>query len=370
MLTRLGIQRPTILVDAERAQRNIARMAAKAVESGVRFRPHFKTHKSADVGEWFRDAGVEAIAVSSADMAGYFADHGWRDITIAFPVNLLELERLSQLARRVELGLLVETAQAAQGLAEGLRGHACVWIDIDTGYGRDGVPAGAHERVAEVAARVRAARNLTLAGLLTHAGHSYHAPTRQAIADVYRDTVAHLRALRERLAVMGFHDLEISVGDTPTCSVLDRFPGVDEVRPGGFVFYDLRQLQIGSCREDDIAVAVALPVVAKYEDRGELLVYGGAAHLSRDYQERPDGSPTYGAVACWAVRGWGEIVPNAYVASLSQEHGLVKGDAEFMARVQVGDVLPVIPVHSCLLAYHIREYVTLDGKLLRVGGML
>ena len=179
-----------------------------------------------------------------------------------------------------------------------------------------------------------------------------------------------MRTLRERLTVMGLHNLEISVGDTPTCSTLDRFPGGDEVRPGGFVVYDLRQLQIGSCREDEIAVAVALPVVAKYEDRGELLVYGGAAHLSRDYQVRPDGSPTYGAIAGWAERGWGGIVPNAYVASLSQEHGLVKGDAAFIARVHLGDVLPVIPVHSCLLAYHIREYVTLDGKLMRVGGML
>jgi D-serine deaminase-like pyridoxal phosphate-dependent protein len=79
---------PTLLLDEGRARRNIFRMADKAASNQVRFRPHFKTHQSAAVGEWFRDVGVTAITVSSVEMARYFAAHGWNDITFAFPVNV------------------------------------------------------------------------------------------------------------------------------------------------------------------------------------------------------------------------------------------------------------------------------------------
>jgi D-serine deaminase-like pyridoxal phosphate-dependent protein len=90
MNNKLAIQKPTLLLSRQRAMANIEKMAQKALHSGVRFRPHFKTHQSAQVGEWFREFGVEAITVSSVEMALYFAQHGWRDITIAFPVNLLD----------------------------------------------------------------------------------------------------------------------------------------------------------------------------------------------------------------------------------------------------------------------------------------
>ena len=93
----LSLPRPTLLVDRKRALRNIERMAAKAKAARVRFRPHFKTHQSAEVGLWFRDFGIDAITVSSLEMAAYFARNGWTDITVAFPVNILELDRIGKM---------------------------------------------------------------------------------------------------------------------------------------------------------------------------------------------------------------------------------------------------------------------------------
>ena len=88
-----------------------------AHQAGVTFRPHFKTHQSAEIGEWFRAAGVTAITVSSVDMALYFARHGWNDITIAFPANLRQQRDLAELARQIHLGLLVESVETVQHLA-------------------------------------------------------------------------------------------------------------------------------------------------------------------------------------------------------------------------------------------------------------
>ena len=40
--------------------------------------------------------------------------------------------------------------------------------------------------------------------------------------------------------------------------------------------------------------------------------------------------------------------PGGFVRSLSQEHGIVHLPPEAMDRIKVGDLLMVLPVHSCL----------------------
>ena len=81
---------PTMVLNEEICKSNIARMAQKAKAAGVTFRPHFKTHQSREIGEWFRASGVEKITVSSLNMAMKFAEWGWNDITVIFPINCLE----------------------------------------------------------------------------------------------------------------------------------------------------------------------------------------------------------------------------------------------------------------------------------------
>ena len=55
---------PALLLDKEKCLRNLDRMALKAKGQGLRFRPHCKTHQSAEIANWARDFGVEAITVS------------------------------------------------------------------------------------------------------------------------------------------------------------------------------------------------------------------------------------------------------------------------------------------------------------------
>ncbi len=118
LLKKMGFTSPGILVDEDQVRTNIRLMAQKANQAGARFRPHFKTHQSADVGRWFSDEGVRAITVSSLSMAEYFANHGWDDITIAFLLNPLEGKRLNALAKALaerggQLAVTVDSVPAA-----------------------------------------------------------------------------------------------------------------------------------------------------------------------------------------------------------------------------------------------------------------
>lgn len=368
-----NIVKPTLLLNKARAIHNIETMINKAARSRVRFRPHFKTHQSAVIGAWFQERGVTRITVSSVDMARYFASHGWQDITIAFPVNVREIDKINVLAKTITLNLLAEAEESVRFLGSRLTSPAKLWIKIDTGYHRTGLSWDHSEKIAALAGTIAQEKRLTFQGLLTHSGHSYQARSQQQVREIYADTTAKMQAAREGLRLAGFADIEISIGDTPSCSIVEDFSGVDEIRPGNFVFYDATQLAIGSCSEGQIAVAVACPVVAKHQERQELIIYGGAVHLSKDVLVQsfePWGEkPMYGAIALPDGNGWGPILPNAYVAGISQEHGVVKVSQEIFERLKVGDLLMIIPVHSCLTANLLRKYVTLEGKVIKLADL-
>jgi D-serine deaminase-like pyridoxal phosphate-dependent protein len=359
-----GITRPTLVVDRARAQRNVARMAAKAAASGTRFRPHVKTHQSLEMASWYREVGVDAITVSSVSMAEQFAGDGWDDITIAFPFNPREAAALLALAAAgVRLGLIVDSLDAVRQLdASGIAADA--WIDVDAGYHRTGVAADDATGVVELATAIRsAAPRLRFAGLLTHAGHTYAARSRDEVLRIHEASVAAMRRAQASLGTAGF-DAPISIGDTPGCNAADAFDGIDEIRPGNFVLLDLQQLQTGTCAEDDLALAVACPVVGRYPDRDSLVVHGGSAQLSRDAADGPGGQPAYGRVVELddADTGWHLGDPPAYVTGLAQEHGTVTGPRAALDRHPVGSLVLVVPAHACLASASIRTFVTLDGE--------
>jgi D-serine deaminase-like pyridoxal phosphate-dependent protein len=361
--------KPTLLLHKARAVNNIETMQRKAERSGVHLRPHFKTHQSAEVGEWFRQAGVSAITVSSVDMAHYFAEAGWQDITVAFPVNLRQLAELDSLASRVRLNLLVESSESAARLDQGLKHKVAVWLKIDAGYQRTGLPWQAQDRINQVARIIESSPRLAFKGLLTHAGHTYNSRSPEAVTSIYQEVLVRLQTVQKGLGVQGI-PATISIGDTPGCSLVDSFAGVDEIRPGNYVFYDMTQLQIGSCSETDIAVAVACPVVAKHASRGQLILYGGAVHLAKESIQLADGRTIFGGIAHLTDSGWSRLIDDCYLVSMSQEHGIVQATPELFEETEVGDLLLIIPIHSCLTVNLYSQYRLLDGQAVPIARML
>jgi D-serine deaminase-like pyridoxal phosphate-dependent protein len=356
------ITSPVLLLDERTCRRNIERMAAIARKNSVHFRPHVKTHQSRSVASWLRDEGVDSITVSSVSMAEYFADDGWTDITIAFPHNPRETARVDRLAGRCRLGILVESPRVVRHLQTSLGNTVDIFIKIDTGYGRTGVAFDNTALLDPLLDAIESAPRLHFAGLLTHGGDSYHAAGPEEVRR-YFDT-ARIRLAETASFVRERHpDAIVSVGDTPGCSLAGEFSGIDEIRPGNFVFYDIMQLQLGACRVADIAVAVAAPVVAVHPNRGEAVIHCGSVHLSKEASIDASGNPSFGRVVFLTENGWTEPAPGTVVRSLSQEHGIITTTDEILALLHEGVLLGILPVHSCLTAQCMRGYLTLDGTV-------
>jgi D-serine deaminase-like pyridoxal phosphate-dependent protein len=357
------ITQTTLLLDEQKCRQNIAVMAEKAARNNILLRPHFKTHQSAQVGEWFREAGTTAITVSSLKMARYFARHGWTDILVAIPVNIRDMALVNELAAKVKLHLVAVNIETVQALADQLAHPVNLWLKIDTGYRRTGILPHSHEELDAIVALLEQHDKLQFTGVLAHDGHTYKQTDAEAIRTIHHTTVFLLNLVRDRYKAQ-FPELKVSIGDTPSCSILQTITEVDEIRPGNYVFYDLTQQHIGSCGFEHIAVCMACPVIAKHPERNEIIVHGGSVHFSKDSLVAANGSLIFGRVVELTENGWSEPLEGMEVVSLSQEHGTVRASQELFDRYRIGDLMGILPIHSCLTADVMRGYVTMDGKRL------
>ncbi|HET8858974.1 alanine racemase [Marivirga sp.] len=356
----MEITKPTLLLDEKKCRQNIARMVGRAKKFNCNLRPHFKTHQSHKVGEWFKEYGIKSCAVSSLQMAEYFAASGWKNITVAFPLNVLEQETVNRLAEKINLNICVESVETAESLNKWLKFPLGIFIKTDAGYHRTGI--GAEDFIGIQAIIDELIKNplITFKGFLQHAGHTYGAKGKKEVDEIHAYTSEKMIKLKNHFKAK-YPEIIISNGDTPTCSVSENFEHIDEIRPGNFVFFDVMQAEIGSCNYEDIAVAMACPVVAKHTDRNEVIVYGGAVHFSKDRIEK-DGKTIYGLIAETTESGWGEPIPGWLVKKLSQEHGTIHVPDEDFDKIKIGDLLYILPIHSCLTANLLSKYYTLDGK--------
>jgi D-serine deaminase-like pyridoxal phosphate-dependent protein len=251
------------------------------------------------------------------------------------------------MASRVNLGLIVDSSEAIEVLAEQIDTKINVWIKVDTGYGRTGVRWDQTDNILRLAKRLNEIDHLNFKGLLTHNGHSYKVKSEKAIREVYKESTKRLHVVYDILISAGFENIELSTGDTPCCSVIDDFSDVDEIRPGNFVFYDLMQTEIGSCRDEQVAVVVACPVVGIYPDREEIVIYGGGVHFSKESIDI-NGSRLFGCLADMNGTSISAIRLDVPVVSLSQEHGTIHVPKDILKTLNIGDIVHVVPVHSCL----------------------
>jgi len=343
-------QTPALLLHLDVVEQNLAYMAERARRLGVALRPHIKTHKCLELGRRQLAHGAAGITVSTLFEAEAFARAGFQDLTWAFPLDPTHIPRVRRVAERATLRIVVDDLATARTLAgSGLH----VWLKVDCGYHRAGVDP-ASQYALEVARELGAERGLTFDGILSHSGHAYRTRDKAGAAQVAEQERQVMVWFAELLRKDGLPVRGISVGSTPAMAAAESLAGVTEARPGNYIFYDRTMVLIGCCAPEDVGVTVLTSVVSHQPGAAHFVVDAGALSLSKDV------GPTHLdlAPAMGEVRGH----PDLTVASLSQEHGIVRAAsaAAIAGRFKVGEQLEIVPNHSCLTMAHFDEYVVLE----------
>lgn len=343
--------KPVLILDVNRCKRNIERIAAKAELHNCEFRPHFKTHQSKIIGRWFRESGVTGITVSSPEMAHYFAEDGWDDITIAFPFYTAQLKKLKELEKLCKLRLFVTSEKDLAILDKELNNPFTFMIEVDSGYGRSGLPYTDKEYINSLIESSKSLDSNMFKGFYIHDGRTYSARNKNEIISAIQPSLYALEDLKKH-----FPEAKISIGDTPSATVLDNLDFADEITPGNLVFFDWMQVQIGSCSVNDVSLFAQLPIAQNKPNNKNVIIHGGAVHLSKDFIEK-DGDKNFGQVVNYFHNGKIEPIEKSWLTALSQEHGTLNN-----LPTDAKDYITVIPIHSCLTANLFDHYITTDGQ--------
>ena len=208
------LTKPTFLIDETKCRANIENMAKKAANNSLIFRPHFKTHQSLEIGNWFKEVGVTKIAVSSVEMAVYFSKE-WNDITIAFPLNILEIDSINKLAEKITINLTIENIESINFLSEHIKSCVNIYLKIDVGLHRAGIAPSNQQLIDGILMVAEKHPLITFMGFLGHAGHTYKCRTVEAVKEVHAGSQDIMTKLKEQYKSR-FPNLIISLGDTPS----------------------------------------------------------------------------------------------------------------------------------------------------------
>ncbi|HEY5230822.1 MAG TPA: alanine racemase [Galbitalea sp.] len=326
---------PVLVVDQAVLDANIARVAQFASRTGLALRPHVKTHKSIEIARRQRAAGAVGITVATLSEAEVFADAGFDDIFVAYPLWIDEskVAVLQRVLDQSSVLLGVDSTDSAVRIAHaGLKrtDSLSVLVEVDSGHHRSGV---APKDAGNVASAIQDA-GLKVAGVFTFPGHSYSPDTRESAA---RDEQAALALAVDAMKASDVTARIVSGGSTPSLEFADSSV-LTEVRPGVYVFGDAQQWELGSVSPETIALTALATVVSRSPD-----------HLILD-----SGSKVLGADRGAYSSGYGRLLdyPDARITALSEHHATVTG-----VDLPLGTRVRVVPNHVCAAVNLADEYV-------------
>jgi D-serine deaminase-like pyridoxal phosphate-dependent protein len=328
---------PTVVIDWEAVERNVERMARLASGRMVNLRPHMKTHKMNSVAALQMKNGAVGLTVAKLGEAKVMIDSGVRDLLVAYPiVGQSHVHQLLDLAAEAELTVAVDSWDVAEPIAREARRRSmtiAVEVEIDTGLHRCGVEPGTP--AVELAQKIVDSKGLEFRGLMTHEGHAYASPTIEGLRDATISAGLAMKKTADELTNRGISPTVISMGSAGTARFGIGLEGVNEFRPGTYVFNDRTQVALGACDIEDCAVVVVATVVSRSQP-GEAVIDAGSKVLSSDKKLTAGSDATYGEVAgdseCQIVR-------------ISEEHAILSGGRAGV--LSVGDRVAIIPSHVC-----------------------
>ncbi len=347
------IDTPALLVDLEPMERNLRRAADYAGKHGLRLRPHTKTHKSPRIGRRQLELGAAGLTVAKVGEAEVMLDAAPADLLVAYPViGRAKLERLMTVARRARVTVALDSMAAAQQLSEAAQAAGVqvgVLAETDVGLGRVGVSPGAE--LLDLARGIERLASLSFEGIAFYPGHikDNGAAGREALVALG----GLIQSILGDFWRAGIQARIVSGGSTPSLYHSHELPGLNEIRPGTYVYNDWNTVASGACTPDECAATLLVTVVSTARP-GQIIVDGGSKTFSSDR-----------LTGCGAESTFGHVVeaPEALFHKMNEEHGYVDV-SECGRKYEIGERLRIIPNHICVAVnLHARVYGIRDGEV-------
>ena len=329
------LETPAVIVDLDVMERNLSRMADYCRQHQLLLRPHTKTHKIPELAKRQIASGATGITVAKIGEAEVMLDAGITDILIAYPiVGPDKAKRLAKIAERAKITVSLDSEEAAVSISEAVsqRGTKVgILVELDVGFHRCGLVNEVD--AARLAKKITSLPGLEFKGLMFFPGHFGVGPEQRV---ALRNEVNGF--LDRTFEVFEREEVPLSIvsgGSTPSAYESSLFHGVNETRPGTYIFNDRNTAGVDAASWEDCALSVLVMVVSTSVP-GRAVIDGGSKTFSSDHYQAEDGI------------GFGLVKEDhaAEIERLSEEHGhlnLTHSDRQY----KVGERLSVVPNHVC-----------------------
>ena len=234
------IDTPALVVDLAAYERNLARLAGRVAEAGLRIRPHSKTHKSPVIARDQIDRGAVGVCCQKVGEAEVMVEGGVADILVSNQVvGGRKIARLAALARYARVSVCVDDAGNLAEIgaaAEAFGSEIGVLVEIDVGAARCGVPPG--EAAVRLAQAADGAAGLRFAGLQAYHGDAQHFRDRAERRAAVMAAAALTRSTIDALAGVGLACETVAGGGTGTLEFDLEVGVLNELQAGSYIFMD------------------------------------------------------------------------------------------------------------------------------------
>ncbi len=327
------VDTPALIVDLDVFERNLHALADRVKGTGVRLRPHAKTHKCPVIALKQIELGAVGVCCQKVSEAEAMVYGGVRDVLVTNEiVGRQKLRRLMGLAGSAKIGVCVDDPAQVDDLdvAAGEAGiELSVHVEINMGGNRCGVEPGMP--ALHLARRIGDSRHLRFAGLQAYHGSAQHLRTWEERQKAIAGAVEKAVTTRDLLSANGIACDNITGAGTGTFE-FELASGVyTELQCGSYIFMDAdygRNFDRDGAptRSFEPSLFVWATVMSRPNDE-RAIVDAGLKALGMD-----SGPPTV----------WDE--PAATYDRASDEHGrLLLGAAT--NRLKLGDKVRLVPGH-------------------------
>lgn len=333
-----NIQTPALILDKKIFLENMKAMDALLAGSELRLRPHYKSHKCAQIAHLQIDNGAKGMTCAKLSEAIDLADSGIEDILIANQIaDPKKIRRLADLAGDCRLTVCVDDENNVKMLSEaavtaGNTVH-CL-IEFEIGMERCGVTS--KEDVLHLAELIEKSKNLIFDGLQVYAGHISHMEDMEERKQL---TSANYAKIKEVIGFLAEHDITVNTvsgGSTGTAEIKAKEGLYTELQAGSYLFMDATYKNLDLPFKNSLFILST--VVSKRE--GLTVIDSGVK-------------------TCGVDQGMPEIVGNkAETIVASEEHFQLHG---LENPLNIGDKVMLVPGHCC-------STVNLHDKIYLVDG--
>jgi len=342
------ISTPALLIDLDKMEYNISKMADFFQDKKAKLRPHMKTHKTPMIAHKQIEAGAIGITCQKLSEAEVMAEAGIKDILIANEVvGARKIERLVSLAKYTKIKVAVDNSDNIVDISKAAKKKGVkvgILVEVNIGMNRCGVYPG--EPALRLAQEVEREKGLEFLGLMGYEGHTVLIKSYEQRKDKTEEALKLLIETKRLLEKKGLECKIVSAGGTGTYDITGSYPGITEIEAGSYITMDTKYNGIEGIRgEFKQALSLLTTVISRPTDDRAILDAGMKA-ISIDMGIPEIAYPKGGKIK-----------------SLDEEHThVVELEGAAREQLRIGEKVEMIPSHGCTtINLHDYFYGIRDG---------